>query len=128
MRHRWPGNVRELRNVVERAVYRWEQGGPVDQIEIDPFASPYRPQGAVSLRADPIAPAAPAAAPDDEVTACEVGPSDFKSRVALFERDLLTRSLAENRFNQRQTAEALGLSYDQLRHALRRHDLIGTVA
>ena len=57
--------------------------------------------------------------------ACNVGPSDFKSRVALFERDLLSRALAENRFNQRQTAEALGLSYDQLRHALRRHDLIG---
>jgi psp operon transcriptional activator len=49
---------------------------------------------------------------------------DFKSRVARFERELLTRALAEHRFNQRQTAEALGLSYDQLRHALRRHDLL----
>ena len=28
MEHRWPGNVRELRNVVERAVYRWERDGP----------------------------------------------------------------------------------------------------
>jgi psp operon transcriptional activator len=62
------------------------------------------------------------------VAACEVGPSDFKSRVARFERELLARALAENRFNQRQTADSLGLSYDQLRHALRRHDLIGTVA
>ncbi len=129
MRHRWPGNVRELRNVVERAVYRWEQGGPVDLIEIDPFASPYRPQvSAAPPRADPATSPPDSGPQDDEVTACEVGPSDFKSRVALFERDLLTRSLAENRFNQRQTAEALGLSYDQLRHALRRHDLIGTVA
>ena len=41
---------------------------------------------------------------------------------------MLTKALADNRFNQRTTAEALGLSYDQLRHALRRHDLIGTVA
>jgi psp operon transcriptional activator len=119
--HRWPGNVRELRNVVERAVYRWEAGGPVDAVELDPFQSPYRP------RAQP--PAARAAEPeqpgsDDEVTACEVGPSDFKSRVARFERELLARALAENRFNQRQTADALGLTYDQLRHALRRHDLI----
>ena len=62
------------------------------------------------------------------VVACEEGPSDFKSRVARFERELLARSLAENRFNQRATADALGLSYDQLRHALRRHDLIGSVA
>ena len=61
----------------------------------------------------------------DEVAACDVGPSDFKSRVALFERELLSRALAENRFNQRATADSLGLTYDQLRHALRRHDLIG---
>ena len=133
--HRWPGNVRELRNVVERAVYRWERPVAVGAIEFDPFASPYRPSGANGKRPEAAAPAAPSSsAPvpvdgaDEEVAACEVGPSDFKSRVALFERELLTRSLAEHRFNQRATAEALGLSYDQLRHALRRHDLIGAVA
>ena len=127
--YRWPGNVRELRNVVERAVYRWERPGAVGAIEFDPFASPYRPSGANGKRPEAVpAPVAPPADEDEEVAACEVGPSDFKSRVALFERDLLTRSLAEHRFNQRATAEALGLSYDQLRHALRRHDLIGAVA
>jgi psp operon transcriptional activator len=31
--------------------------------------------------------------------------------------------LSKNRFNQRATAAALGLSYDQLRHALKRHKL-----
>ena len=130
MQHRWPGNVRELRNVVERAVYRWEREGPVDAIEIDPFQSPFRPKGqspAASAAAAP-APANEEPSSGDEVAACEVGPSDFKSRVARFERELLAKSLADNRFNQRTTADALGLSYDQLRHALRRHDLIGTVA
>ena len=40
----WPGNVRELRNVVERAVYRWEgQEGPIEDIQFDPFESPWRP-------------------------------------------------------------------------------------
>nr|MBA3897991.1 sigma 54-interacting transcriptional regulator [Sphingomonadaceae bacterium] len=40
----WPGNVRELRNVVERAVYRWDDPqAPVEQIEFDPFASPWLP-------------------------------------------------------------------------------------
>ncbi|MBU1610389.1 MAG: sigma 54-interacting transcriptional regulator, partial [Proteobacteria bacterium] len=39
--HHWPGNVRELKNVVERAVYRGE--GLVDEIVLDPFASPFRP-------------------------------------------------------------------------------------
>jgi psp operon transcriptional activator len=37
---------------------------------------------------------------------------------------MLQTALADNRFNQRATAEALGLSYDQLRHALKRHGLI----
>jgi psp operon transcriptional activator len=130
MTHRWPGNVRELRNVVERAVYRWDGDGPVDAIEIDPFASPFRPTGgpgggpSAKAPAEKPAPAPAAAAEDSPVVACDTGPSDFKSRVARFERELLARALADHRFNQRSTAEALGLSYDQLRHALRRHDLI----
>jgi len=121
--YRWPGNVRELRNVVERAVYRWDQPGPIDAIEIDPFASPHRP-GAPK-------PAAPEPRPgsnlplDEPVVACEEGPSDFKARVARFERELLSKCLSENRYNQRQAAAALGLTYDQLRHALRRHGLLG---
>ncbi len=121
--HHWPGNVRELRNVVERAVYRWEQGGPIDAIEIDPFQSPHRPGASTMPRPVAVAPQ-PADDGDDPVTACEEGPSDFKSRVSRFERELLSRALAEHRFNQRATAEALGLSYDQLRHALKRHELL----
>lgn len=119
----WPGNVRELRNVVERAVYRWERDGPVDSIEIDPFKSPFRPRTAVL---------APAAAPIEAVPAPIVeaepvfdGGTDFKSRVNAFERQVLSRALAEHRYNQRSTAEALGLTYDQLRHALKRHELLG---
>ncbi len=122
MQHSWPGNVRELRNVVERAVYRWDGSTPVDAIQLDPFASPHSP-GAPRAQAATAADAETA-----PVVACDAGPSDFKSRVATFERDLLARALAENRFNQRHAAQALGLTYDQLRHALRRHDLIGTGA
>ncbi|MBS0285475.1 MAG: phage shock protein operon transcriptional activator [Proteobacteria bacterium] len=126
LEYRWPGNVRELRNVVERAVYRWDLTDPIDVIEFDPFESPYRPGSANLPR--PMTAAPMPDHEDEEVAACEVGPSDFKSRVARFEKELLTRALAENRFNQRATADALGLSYDQLRHALRRHDLVGAVA
>jgi psp operon transcriptional activator len=64
-----------------------------------------------------FAPAASAAVEADE-------PVDFKSRIARFEHDLLKKAMAANRFNQRATADALGLSYDQLRHALKRHGLI----
>ncbi len=119
----WPGNVRELRNVVERAVYRWEAGGAIDVIEFDPFQSPYRP-GAGAVVA-----AVPTAQPTDLVApAPEPGGTDFRERVERFERELLTKALAANRFNQRTTAAALSLSYDQLRHALKKHDLLGRAA
>jgi psp operon transcriptional activator len=128
----WPGNVRELRNVVERATYRWDREEPVDRIEVDPFDSPYRPRGRrpAAMTSDAGGPApAPTGTPpshdgDPPVVACDTGPSDFKSQVARFEAELLSRALAEHRFNQRATADALGLTYDQLRHALRRHGLV----
>ena len=42
--HPWPGNVRELRNVVERAVYRWDSwNDPIGHVQFDPFDSPWKP-------------------------------------------------------------------------------------
>ena len=121
----WPGNVRELRNVVERAVYRWERDGPVDSIEIDPFKSPFRPRTAAQAPAAAPIEAAPAPVAEAVPVATFDGGTDFKSRVNAFERQVLSRALAEHRYNQRSTAEALGLTYDQLRHALKRHELLG---
>ena len=54
--------------------------------------------------------------------------SDFRAAVAGYERQLLEEALRRNRFNQRATAAALNLSYDQLRHALKRHRLQDTAA
>ena len=125
----WPGNVRELRNVVERAVYRSEDPErTVDQIQFDPFASPWAPgasssSGTIPVTASaetdpsPSAPASPAPAP-------VAASADFRGSVAAYERALLEDALSRSRFNQRATAQALGLSYDQLRHALKRHKLL----
>ena len=118
--HAWPGNVRELRNVVERAVYRCDRRDqPIADIEFDPFASPWRPpsiasaQTAVASNRALQSPVAPASAG-----------ATFKEATAAFERQLLTDALARHRYNQRAAAKALALSYDQLRHALRRHGLL----
>jgi len=122
--HDWPGNVRELRNVIERAVYRWDDPErPVATIVFDPFASPWRPQeGASAKPADaPAASSEPAPQPQQHQT-LEV--ADLRQAVDAHERALLESALARNRFNQRATAKSLNLSYDQLRHALRRHALI----
>src|SRR5207245_1487699 len=108
--HSWPGNVRELKNAVERSLYRAvNPGEPLDEIILDPFASPFRPQHAV-----PLPPEAPAPAE----------PGDFSARVGRFEAERLRAALAANDFNQRRTAQALGLGYHQLRHYLRKHAIV----
>ncbi|MEO6255578.1 MAG: phage shock protein operon transcriptional activator [Sphingomicrobium sp.] len=126
----WPGNVRELRNVVERAVYRAEDPErAIDEVQFDPFHSPW----AMGSIAPPVV-AAPHGQPDGAEAAISAGvaavpsaipsaTSDFRSSVASYERALLEDALRKSRFNQRATAAALGLSYDQLRHALKRHKL-----
>ncbi|HEV2865860.1 MAG TPA: helix-turn-helix domain-containing protein, partial [Allosphingosinicella sp.] len=125
----WPGNVRELRNVVERAVYRWDgQIGPIEDIQFDPFESPWRP-----LPANENQPASnlPAAIPPSEGVAAEAyawdpaGCADFRLAVAEYEKAILAAALEKCRWNQRAAAAALSLTYDQLRHAMRRHQLQG---
>jgi psp operon transcriptional activator len=120
-RYGWPGNVRELRNVVERAVYRWDDSErPVDAIQFDPFDSPWLPTAAIEA-AGP-APAVPAAAPAPMPSHHDC--DDFRASCLTYEKALLEAALKRCRFNQRATALALKLSYDQLRHALRRHELL----
>jgi psp operon transcriptional activator len=98
----WPGNVRELKNAVERAVYRAEPDEKIAEVALDPFASPYRP-------------AAPAAAEEDE--------GGLVAQVNALEKRLIEQAMAAAKHNQRTAAKALGLSYDQLRHRLRKHAL-----
>ena len=123
----WPGNVRELSNVVERAVYRHEDPErPVDEIVFDPFHSPWAPERRQSVPTPPVSPVRGAwrgRAARRPSAAAPPGTSDFRSRSPDYERQLLEDALRRNRFNQRATAAALGLSYDQLRHALKRHKL-----
>src|SRR5437763_8038303 len=128
----WPGNVRELRNVIERAVYRHDDPErPVDEIVFDPFYSPWAP---TTSQTAPFAQPLVAAKVPDEVPQPTLsftppaGTNDFRAAVAEYERQLLEDALRRNRFNQRATAAALNLSYDQLRHALKRHKLQDSAA
>ena len=110
MAYLWPGNVRELKNVVERSLYRWPHpAAPINDIVFDAFGSPHHPAARTA--------APPPAADEPAVLA------DFLARVAGFEKKLLAEALAANRFNRRRTAAMLGLTYDQLRHYLRKHGL-----
>ena len=119
--HGWPGNVRELKNVVERAVYRWpDPERAIEDISFDPFASPWRPAG---QKADGAAQAPPRPDTVPAIPAPEVV-GDLRTAVAAFEKSCLEQAMLAARYNQRQAASALGLSYDQLRHALKKHGML----
>jgi psp operon transcriptional activator len=128
--HDWPGNIRELRNVVERAVYRWDlKNEAIADVEFDPFASPWQPveveqpkksgtpdqvRGDVEVVREESSPRPPSRGPA----------SSFKVAMMAHERAILEAALQSARYNQRAAAKALSLTYDQLRHALKRHGLL----
>ncbi|MBT8131066.1 MAG: phage shock protein operon transcriptional activator [Gammaproteobacteria bacterium] len=123
LEHEWPGNVRELKNVVERSIYRWEDAeSPVNEINLNPFDSPYLPRtrgltlpGKQDVAAKPIAKAR---------RKSHALPLDFKQTVREFEVGLIDTAMRASRYNQRNAAEQLGLSYHQLRGCLRKYDLV----
>ncbi|MEO6248628.1 MAG: phage shock protein operon transcriptional activator [Sphingomicrobium sp.] len=133
--YQWPGNVRELRNVVERAVYRAEDfERQVDVIQFDPFHSPWAPADSASAAPENNPELADGGVAPRLVeglvaaTAMAAASTDLRGAVNAYERTLLEEALTRNRYNQRATATALGLSYDQLRHAMKRHKLQETAA
>ncbi|MCK7629854.1 MULTISPECIES: phage shock protein operon transcriptional activator [Shewanella] len=140
MTHDWPGNIRELKNVVERSVYR--NGGenrPIEHITLDPFASPYRPQTRVKTRERQVVPQVATIA-DTAQTGIAIEPNlqggsepslnsfnfplDFKEQTEKYEMDLIQQALSHSQYNQKKTAEILGLSYHQLRGILKKYNLL----
>lgn len=109
--HTWPGNVRELKNVVERSLFRWGNAGTeVGEVVIDPFVSPYSER----------VPAPEHTPLQDDLTLQHY---DFAAHMHSIEHSLLEAALHDNGNNQRRTADALGLSYDQLRGLVKKHGL-----
>ena len=110
--------------MIERAVYRWDDWDcPIGHVQFDPFESPWKPLAPETV-------AAPAhAAPADENRAAPPtrhdpdSISDLRAAVDTHERTIIEHHLTKHRYNQRTTAKALGLTYDQLRHCLKKHGL-----
>lgn len=122
----WPGNVRELKNVVERAAYAVEDPAePISDIVFDPFDSPWRPRPAAPTQIEPSPTEAYEEESEGRISLPDASqPIELRAAVADVERHLLRQALEANRFHQRDTAGHLGLSYDQLRHALKKHGLL----
>src|ERR1044071_608134 len=106
--HPWPGNVRELRNAVERAVYRLEHARQtVEGVDLDPFASPFRPAPGAAVTAVTVATEAAAAEPPpaaptpSQQPAGPQFPVKFKEVLRGQEAALLQAALREARFSQK---------------------------
>ncbi|VUS51063.1 Psp operon transcriptional activator [Klebsiella spallanzanii] len=105
--YRWPGNIRELKNVVERSVYRHgSSDSELDNIIINPFRQQQTtPLAVAEKRAGPTL------------------PLDLRAFQQEQEKSLLDMSLGQAKYNQKQAADLLGLTYHQLRALLKKHQL-----
>jgi psp operon transcriptional activator len=124
--YHWPGNVRELRNVVERAVYRWpDTDKAVGAIIFDPFDSPFGlgGEGGERAPAPETADSMVSAVAEPAIPSTTAPCSDLRGAVDAYEKGLIEAAFARCRYNQRATATALGLSYDQVRHAMKKHGI-----
>lgn len=123
----WPGNVRELRNVVERAVYRMDEiEDEIDNVEFNPFESPWRPQPKTPVVETPASPAVAVISEPQESSLVPTLPADFRAEIERIEKIWLEEAMQQAKFNQRRAAELLGLSYHQLRGYLRKYKLVGS--
>jgi psp operon transcriptional activator len=137
--HGWPGNVRELKNVVERAVYK-TNGPVITRIDFSPFSSPFDPLPApgtssieqvenrtAALSADgKLIRDTETALDNDEYAAlplAELVSQPLKKAVLALERFRLSQALTAARFNQKQAAANLGISYDQFRGLKKKHGM-----
>jgi len=117
--YHWPGNVRELKNVIERAVYRSDDAIiTADECVFDPFSSPFEQMldHRTSGPRENLTPAVPIdALPEPELD------KPFTEVVRGVEVRLLRRALRKAKFNQRQAADQLGLTYHQFRGLYRKY-------
>lgn len=133
----WPGNVRELKNVVERAVYRNNNAYvPVHHIQLDPFESAFRPQKRIRTQTKPHQTSSPDTLTNTIVSAppslnVSVQPAvdfsqplDFKTLSQDYEINLIKQALAASQYNQKKTADMLGLTYHQLRGYMKKYQLL----
>ncbi len=140
LEYHWPGNIRELKNVVERSVYRCNNPHlPVHELVIDPFESPYRPSKRIKTQ-DRIV-TAPEKTTIETSSSIATEPSkveqtlqqanatlefpiSLKNLSQNYEVDLIKSALANCQYNQKKTADALELTYHQLRGYLKKYNLL----
>jgi len=141
LEYSWPGNVRELKNVVERSVYRNNNPHlPVHELAIDPFDSPYRPNKRIKTNDRITLEPSKLAQTSDTIINSNTSannvikveqkeaehqfPLSLKDLSQNYEKTLIQEALKSCQFNQKKTANALKLTYHQLRGYLKKYNLL----
>ena len=133
--YEWPGNVRELENLLKRAVIlgsdesirrdlgdtiagRRRLASPIPALQAT-APPPFMPAGATGAAPAAVAPGAPPPAP-----ACSGSLKDIARHAAReAERELIHRTLQQTRWNRREAAEILGVSYKALLYKIKEAEL-----
>lgn len=104
LQHPWEGNVRELKNTVERAVFHHQEETPIEEIVFDPLIAPWQetPMQEALISAPTL-------------------PFDLRQWQHQQEKHWLQQALQQTQYHQKNAAKQLGLSYDQLRGLLKKH-------
>jgi two-component system, NtrC family, response regulator AtoC len=140
--HDWPGNVRELENLAKRVVVLGTESTVLKDLQHAAFAARHRP-AAASVQSPPLvsvgtsvgetshSPAAAVAAAGASVAAPmpPIAPGQYSlkdvSRHAAreAERELILRMLQHTRWNRKEAAEILGISYKALLYKIKENGL-----
>ena len=132
--YEWPGNVRELENLIKRAVVlgsdeslRRDLAEAIAGRTVRTSGIPLLQPRAEPAAAVPYAAAAhaPAPAPAPAVPAAITGSLKDIARHAAreAERELISRTLQQTRWNRREAAEVLGISYKALLYKIKEAEL-----
>jgi transcriptional regulator with GAF, ATPase, and Fis domain len=142
MDYEWPGNVRQLENLIKRMVVLGSEAPILTDLQQPASMFALRSQTAASAAPRPAvppsapAPTAPPSAPpaptaEDEAgpppTAASAGNVSLKdiARTAAreAERELILRMLTRTRWNRKEAAEILGISYKALLYKIKENGL-----
>jgi len=139
MEYEWPGNVRQLENMIKRMVVLGSEGPILTELQqpagLFPLRSYASPAATTRPAVPPPVPMAPPPAPPAVVEAV-AGPAPAATapgNVSLkdiartaareAERELILRMLTRTRWNRKEAAEILGISYKALLYKIKENGL-----
>lgn len=149
----WPGNVRQLENLIKRMVVLGSEAPILKDLQTPAAPLPFRPSASAPTRfiarpQQPVMPPPAAAAPTPfmpPVSTAAAGPSEAAAAVSAAvatvtagnvslkdiartaareaERELISRMLTRTRWNRKEAAEILGISYKALLYKIKENGL-----